>query len=205
MEITLSCTNTEVNNMKKIIPAKMINFEKFNLCEEIRGLFEDINYFAVISADVDISNFSFTSRDYYKYPLGSDILYSDIEQFEDIKQAFAALFIKYIYDAYEWNDTATDAITKEEWERSIKEHFIPNVFYPTQYVKLKFEPIEVESFISDLDFYQVGGGALEQESKEIIDKLADAKVIVISETHTTKKLFGITENLVFLCEYGCYD
>lgn len=173
--------------------------------DEIRSLFEDAAYFASLSADIDISKFLFNSVDYFKYPLGSDLLYSDIEQFENIKQAFAALFIKWLYDANEWTKPATDDITKERWEQALKEYWILDTFYQTKYVKLKLEPIDVKRFLRDLNSYQVEGGASEKDSKVIIDKFVDAKVIVINETTTTKMLFGMTEKLVFLCEYGCYD
>lgn len=170
---------------------------------EIQELFDDLNLFAKLIAKVKMTNLSFELYNFSKYEMMVDLIFAPKNQFNNLQEAFSALFKKELFVVEEWDSDDEPGSLDEQWIMALKKTWINDYF-------LKFGGVCLES-ISTGDFMCRFENDLravntpETIIHELLMKLNNLKVIQIKKGNVYIKVLGQSDSHYFFFEYGIYD
>ncbi|MCM3667239.1 hypothetical protein M3204_22845 [Mesobacillus subterraneus] len=171
--------------------------------KEIKELLDDPNTFARQIANIELSNLSFDVHEYRdKFVKQVDIVFAEKSQFNNIKEAFSAIFKKQLFDGEEWNINEEPKNTDEVWIKALKNYFI-NDYYPREIIYI--ELVEKDDFINrfkrDLSDVNVQESVIEG----LLSRLKDIEPIQVKKGHVYDCIFGQSDSHYFLYEWGIYN
>ncbi|KGR87192.1 hypothetical protein [Lysinibacillus odysseyi] len=169
---------------------------------EIQELFGDYNLFARQIANVQLSNLSF---DVYEFRDGAamqvDLLFTEKDQFDNIQEAFSAIFKKQLFDGEEWDmDDEPDSLD-EQWMTGL-ENFWINAYFPTKNMCIE---LVKDDFISKFKRDLADVNVPEPVVKELLIRLNHIETIQILKGYVYDCIFGQSDSHYFLFEWGIYD
>lgn len=169
---------------------------------EIQELFGDYDLFARQIANVQLSNLSF---DVYEFRDGAamqvDLLFTEKDQFDNIQEAFSAIFKKQLFDGEEWDmDDEPDSLD-EQWMTGL-ENFWINAYFPTKNMCIE---LVKDDFISKFKRDLADVNVPEPVVKELLIRLNHIETIQILKGYVYDCIFGQSDSHYFLFEWGIYD
>ncbi|MFC9539913.1 hypothetical protein ACFTQ7_08495 [Lysinibacillus sp. NPDC056959] len=171
--------------------------------KEIQDLLNDLNSFAKHIASVRLSNLSF---DVYEFRdenvMQVDLIFAEKSQFENIQEAFSAIFKKELFDGEEWDINDEPNPSDEQWLTALEDGWI-NDYYPPKYVCI--ELVNKDEFICRFKNELAYLNVTESIVKELLTRLNHIETIQIKKGYTYDYIFGQSESHYFLFEWGIYD
>jgi hypothetical protein len=171
--------------------------------KEIQELFDNINIFASLIAKVNISNLSFEIYNFSKHAMMVDLILTPKNQFNNLKEAFSAIFKKELFESEEWNVDDEPSLLDEKWIMALKNIWIKEYFLTFSGVCL--EVISPEIFIRRFQSDLRAVNTPETIINGLLIKFSNLEVIQIQKGHVYSKVFGQSDSHYFLFEYGIYD
>lgn len=169
---------------------------------EIQDLFSDYDSFAGKVADVQLSNLSFDVYEFRdKSAMQVDLLFIKKDQFNNIQEAFSAIFKKQLFDGEEWDTSDEPDSSDEQWLTALKNFWI-NAYYPGKYMCIE---LVKGDFISKFKRDLAHVNAPEAVVKELLNRLNHIETIQILKGHVYECIFGKSDSHYFLFEWGIYD
>jgi hypothetical protein len=92
--------------------------------KEIQELFDDHNLFARQIANVRLSNLSFDVYQFRENLMQVDLVFAEKGQFDNIQEAFSAIFKKELFDGEEWDISDEPKPSDEKWITALKKFWI---------------------------------------------------------------------------------
>lgn len=171
--------------------------------KEIQGLFDNLYLFAQQIANVRLLNLSFDVYEFRdKYAIQVDLIFAPKGQFDNIKEAFSALFKKELFDGEEWDISDEPAPSDEQWLTALKDFWI-NTYYSR--VCTSIELVNKNDFISRFKRDLASVNAPEQVVKELLVRLNHIEIIQVQKGYVYDHIFGQSDSYYFLFEWGIYD
>ncbi|WP_375200782.1 hypothetical protein [Bacillus sp. RS11] len=171
------------------------------LRSEIQELFGDFNLFSRQIANVQLSNLSFDVYEFRdKSAMQVDLLFTRKGQFDNIQEAFSAIFKKQLYDGEEWDTCDEPDSSDEQWLTALKNFWI-NEYYPRKCVCIgSVKGDFISKFKRDLADENVP----ESVVKELLIRLNHIETIQIQKGYVHECIFGQSDSHYFLFEWGIY-
>ncbi|MGG0727724.1 hypothetical protein [Bacillus paramycoides] len=171
--------------------------------KEIQELFDDLNLFARQIANVRLSNLLFDVYDFRdEYAMQVDLTFARKGQFDNIQEAFSALFKKELFDGEEWDISDEPDPSDEQWLTALKDVWI-NTYYSR--VCISIEPVNKDDFISRFKRDLANVNAPEQVIKELLISLSHIETIQVQKGYFYDCIFGQSDSYYFLYGWGIYD
>ncbi len=171
--------------------------------KEIQKLFDDLNLFARQVAKVRLSNLSFDVYEFTdEYVKQVDLIFARKNQFDNIQEAFSALFKKELFDGEEWDIIDEPDPSDEQWLTALKDFWI-NAYYSR--VCNSLELVNKNDFISRFKRDLADVNVPEQVIKELLIRLNHIETIQVQKGYVYDYIFGQSDSHYFLFEWGIYD
>lgn len=169
---------------------------------EIQDLFSDYDSFAGKVADVQLSNLSFDVYGFRdKSAMQVDLLFIEKDQFNNIQEAFSAIFKKQLFDGEEWDTSDEPDSSDEQWLTALKNFWI-HAYYPGKYICIE---LVKGNFTSKFKRDLADVNASEAVVTELLSRLNHIETIQILKGHVYDCIFGKSDSHYFLFEWGIYD
>ncbi|WP_243526931.1 hypothetical protein [Bacillus pseudomycoides] len=171
--------------------------------KEIQELFDDLNLFAKQIANVRLSNLSFDVYEFNdEYAMQVDLIFARKGQFDNIQEAFSALFKKELFDGEGWDISDEPDPSDEQWLTALKDFWI-NTYYSR--VCISIELANKDDFISRFKRDLASVNAPKQVVKELLIRLNHIETIQVQKGYVYDYTFGQSDSYYFLFEWGIYD
>ncbi|OJE45268.1 hypothetical protein BAQ49_06900 [Bacillus proteolyticus] len=171
--------------------------------KEIQELFDDLNLFARQIVNVRLSKLSFDVYEFRdEYAMQVDLTFARKDQFDNIQEAFSALFKKELFDGEEWDISDEPDPSDEQWLTALKDGWI-NTYYSR--VCISIESVNKDDFISRFKRDLADVNAPEQVIKELLIRLSHIETIQVQKGYVYDCIFGQSDSYYFLYEWGIYD
>ncbi|WIY58838.1 hypothetical protein [Bacillus arachidis] len=171
--------------------------------KEIQELFDDLNLFAKQIATVRLSNLLFDVYEFRdEYAMQVDLIFAQKGQFDNIQEAFSAIFKKELFDGEEWDISDEPAPSDKQWLTALKSFWI-NAYYSR--VCTSIELVNKDDFISRFKRDLTDVNAPEQVVKELLIRLNHIEIIQVQKGYVYDYIFGQSDSHYFLFEWGIYD
>ncbi|MFI8709467.1 hypothetical protein ACIGHG_20920 [Bacillus sp. NPDC077411] len=171
--------------------------------KEIQELFDDLNLFARQIANVRLSNLLFDVYEFKdEYAMQVDLIFARKGQFNNIQEAFSALFKKELFDGEEWDISDEPDPSDEQWITALKDIWI-NAYYTR--VCACIELVNKDDFVSRFKRDLADVNAPESVVKELLIRLNHIETIQVQKGYIYDYIFGQSDNHYFLFEWGIYD
>ncbi|MEN1938246.1 hypothetical protein AAIE21_22390 [Paenibacillus sp. 102] len=171
--------------------------------KEIQELFDDLNLFAKQIANVRLLNLSFDVYEFRdEYAMQVDLIFARKGQFDNIQEAFSALFKKELFDGEEWDISDEPAPLDERWLTALKDFWIT-----TSYSRVcsSIELVNNDDFISRFKKDLASVNVPEQVVKEFLVRLNHIETIQVQKGYVYDHIFGQSDSHYFLFESGIYE
>lgn len=171
--------------------------------KEIQDLLNNLNSFAKQIANVRLRNLSFDLYEFRdEYVMQVDLIFAEKCQFDNIQEAFSAIFKKELFDSEEWDVNDEPNPTDEQWLIALEDFWI-NDYFPKKYVCI--ELVNKDEFIFRFKKELVYLNVTQSIVKELLTRLNNIETIQIKKGYTYDYIFGQSDSHYFLFEWGIYD
>lgn len=170
------------------------------MLSKIQSLFEDVDGFAKIIADIKLPETTFEVYTFNEGHFAIELIVIPRRQFKDCQEAFAAIFKKKLFDAKQWNDGEDYDSADEAWLIALREHWIPEYLLKRHMVALR--KISGNQFIKRLTEDLETVKASREEAAIVLKRLANPEVLQIRKGSTYDHLFGISSEVYFNFEWN---
>ena len=168
----------------------------------VEGLFSDLSAFARLAAGLPPEEYRPKIFDCFDYPLGLFWLGVPRAQVSGLEEAFAALFLLYLYDQEEWTGAQFARPPEEEWARLLRDLWIPRVFGLS---RRRPRVTPADGFPQAL-LQWMPDTASKAERSALEELLRSTRwVLSLFPDSFYDLYFGQTEEYYFLAESGIYD
>jgi hypothetical protein len=165
----------------------------------ISQLLNNLEYFSGMASKVDLRDYEFTEIDSFKYPVGVSYLSVNKSYVHDYQQAFSVLFVKWLYCEHEWD--IHELLEEEQWCEILKTIWIPRYLR-----KVNLKPYMALNFINEAAVWLEHNGFPHKQIELFQAQHKEGNVIEVKDVYACHHCFGETEDVYFLCEFGCgYD
>ncbi|MDF2085172.1 hypothetical protein P2R40_16865 [Bacillus pseudomycoides] len=171
--------------------------------KEIQELFDDLNLFVKQIANARLSNLSFDVYEFRdEHAMQVDLIFAPKGQFDNIQEAFSAIFKKELFDGEEWDINDEPAPSDEQWLTALKNFWI-NTYYSR--VCTSIELVNKDDFISKFKRELANVNVPEQVIQKLLIRLNHIETIQVQKGYVYDYIFGQSDSHYFLFEWGIYD
>ncbi|MGG3805464.1 hypothetical protein [Metabacillus fastidiosus] len=130
-----------------------------------------------------------------------DLIFAEKGKFDNIQEAFSAIFKKELFDGEEWDISDEPDPSDEQWIAALKNIWI-NEYYPRKsiYIELVNKDDFTNRFKKDL----ADVNAPESVVKELLIRLNHMEAVQVRKGHVYDCIFGRSDSHYFLFEWGIY-
>ncbi|MFJ3390708.1 hypothetical protein [Lysinibacillus sp. NPDC086135] len=170
--------------------------------KEIQDLLDDLNSFARQIANVRLSNLLFDGYEFRdEYVMQVDLIFAEKSQFDNIQEAFSAIFKKELFDGEEWDINDEPNPSDEQWITMLEKWV--NTYYPKENICI--ESMNTDDFLGRFKNELSYLNAPESIIKKLLTRLNHIEIIQVKKGHVYDYIFGQSESHYFLFEWGIYD